>query len=130
MSRPYARKPSPGVIAAGAAWIISYFVARYIIDTWAPPESWDIAVASIPLFAFYWFVWIVQRTLRQADELQRRIHLEALALAFLSTMLAMMGLGLLEHTPRGQVWIPWRDTWLALPVLYGVCLVVATRHYR
>ena len=128
---PAASTASPRVLAVGAIWVLSYFVARYIMDTHEPPPPhWDIAVASIPLFVFYWFVWVVQRRLRGADELQRRIHLEALAMAFLTTMLTVMGLGLLEGQPRGNPPLPWRDLWLVLPVLYGVCYVVARHHYR
>ena len=128
---PAAPTSSPSVLMAGAIWVISYFLARYIMDTYEPPPPhWDIAVASIPLLVFFWLVWAVQRRLRRADELQRRIHLEALAMAFLTVMLTVMGIGLLEGTPRGNAPLPWRDLWLALPVLYGVCFVVANRHYR
>ncbi len=122
---------SPRVLVVGAIWVLSYFVARYIMDRWEPPPPhWDVAVMTIPLFVFFWFVWVVQRTLRGADELRRRIHLEALAMAFLTVMLVVMGLGLLEGEPRGNPPLPLRDLWFALPVLYGVCFVVASRHYR
>jgi hypothetical protein len=127
---PVASSASPVVVIAGFAWVLAYLAARYVLDTWAPESPWDIAVVSIPLFAFYWFVWAVQRTLRNADELQRRIHLEALALAFLSTMLAIMGLGLLEDTPRGHIVLPLRHVWLALIPLYGICYAAARWHYR
>ena len=118
------------LVVAGGVWLLSYFIARHGMHAWAPVSHWDIAVASIPMFAFYWFVWVVQRTLRRFDELQRRIHLEALALAFLTVMLALMGFGLLEETPKGRVIIPYRDLWLALLPLYGICYFVARRHYR
>jgi len=131
MTPPAASTASPRVLAVGAIWVLSYFVARYIMDAWEPPPPhWDIAVASIPLLVFFWFVWVVQRTLRGADELRRRIHLEALAMAFLTVMLTLMGLGLLEGAPRGNPPLPLRDLRLALPVLYGVCFAVASRHYR
>jgi hypothetical protein len=117
-------------ILAGGVWLLSYFLARYGMTAWQPVGHWDIAVASIPLFAFYWFVWVVQRTLRRFDELQRRIHLEALALAFLTVLLALMGIGLLEETPKGRITLPFRDLWFALLPLYGICYWVARRHYR
>jgi hypothetical protein len=124
---PMTSNPSRGVVVVGALWLASYFVARYALDTWKPPEGWDIAVASFPVWVFFWFVWVVQRTLRSADELQRRIHLEALALAFLTIQVALMTLGLLD---RGVLWLPLRNLWFALPPLYGVCFLVASRHYR
>ena len=127
---PAAPSASPAVLLTGTAWLLSYFVARYVLDTWPLEQPWDIVAMSIPLFVFFGFVWVVQRTLRSADELQRRIHLEAFALAFLVTMLAAMGLGLIEETPRGRVVLPWRNLWFAMPVIYGVCFWIARRHYR
>ena len=118
------------MIVAGAVWILSYFIARYLLDNWSQSQQWEFAIVSLPMFAFFWLVWVVQRALRRIDELQRRIHLEALALAFLTTMLAMMGLGLLEETPRGLVTLPWRHLWFALLPLYAVCYGISAWHYR
>ena len=127
---PAASSFSPAVLLTAVAWLISYFVARYVLDTWPLEQPWDIVAMSVPLLVFFWFVWAVQRTLRSADELHRRIHLEAFALAFLVTMLVAMGLGLIEDTPRGRVVLPWRNLWLAMPVIYGLCFWIARRHYR
>lgn len=127
-----AAKPTgwAGIILAGAVFLGVYFVARYGMWAWAPSQPWDIVVMSAPLLAFFWFVAAVQRTLRHSDELQRRIHLEALALAFLTVMLALMGLGLIEETPRGKITLPFRDLWFTLIPLYGICYLAARRHYR
>ena len=122
--------PLSPLFVTGGIWLLSYFVARYGMQAWAPDSPWDIAVASIAFFGFYGFVWTVQRALRRFDELQRRIHLEALALAFLIVMLTLMGLGLLVDTPRGRVELPLRDAWLMLIPLYGICYFTARRHYR
>lgn len=121
---------APAVLVVAGAWILSYFVARYLLDTWPQAQQWEFAIVSLPVCAFFWLVWAVQRGIRGADELERRIHLEALAMAFLTTMLAMMGLGLLEETPRGVIALPWRHLWLALLPLYGVCYAIAAWHYR
>jgi len=120
----------PRIFLAGGVFLIAYFVARYVMWTWMPPQPWDIVVMSTPLLAFFWFVAVVQRTLRSFDELQRRIHLEALALAFLTVMLALMGLGLVGETPRGRIELPLLDAWFALIPLYGVCYLAARRRYR
>jgi hypothetical protein len=120
----------PGIVLAGGAFIGAYFVARYGMWAWAPQEPWDIFVMNIPVLAFFWFVAVVQRGLREADELQRRIHLEALALAFLTVMLLLMGLGLIEEMPRGRLILPWRDLWFALIPLYGICYLAARHRYR
>ena len=92
----------PRLVLSGAAFLGAYFLARHGMHAWAPPWHWDIAVMSMPLLVFFWFVWEVQRVLRHFDELQRRIHLEALALAL----------------------------WFALLPLYAICYLAARRHYR
>lgn len=120
----------PGVFLAGAIFLGVYFIARYGMWAWAPSQPWDIVVMSAPLIAFYGFFAAVQRSLRTSDELQRRIHLEALALSFLTVMLALMGLGLIEETPRGKILLPFRDLWFTLIPLYGICYLAARRHYR
>lgn len=121
---------SPGVLFVSAVWFLSYFAARFALDAWTPAPHWDIAVASVPVFAFFWLVWVVQHALRSADELQRRIHLEALALAFLTTMLVLMMLGLLDAPPMGPLGLPLRDLWFFLPPLYAMCFAVASQRYR
>ena len=120
----------PGVVLTAVVFLIAYFVARYVMWNWMPPQPWDIVVMSAPLLVFFWFVAAVQRTLRNSDELERRIHLEALALAFLTVMLALMGLGLIAETPRGRIALPLRDVWFTLIPLYGICYLAARRHYR
>ena len=122
--------PSRRVFVAGVTWLLVYLAARFALEETGLAPPWGLVVVCAPLFAFYWFVWIVQRTLKGADELQRRIHLEALALAFPTTMLVLMTLGLLESLPAGQLEIPLRDLWVFLPPLYGICVLVANQRYR
>jgi hypothetical protein len=119
-----------GVFVAGLAWLLAYLAARIAIDAMEPPPHWDIVVANVPVIAFFWFVWVVQRALKDTDELQRRIHLEALALAFLTAMLVLMTLGLLDNPPVGRLGIPLRDLWVVLPLFYGICFAVVNQRYR
>ena len=130
MTIPFTAKPSRAVLVAGAAWFLTYLAARFALEAMAPPPHWDIVVACAPVLAFFWFVWVVQRTLQNADELRRRIHLEALALAFLTTMLVLMMLGLLDSPPVRPLGLPLRDLWFVLPPLYGICFAVASQRYR
>jgi hypothetical protein len=127
---PTTHRPSRGVLIAGLAWLFAYLAARFALETMAPPPHWDIAVANIPIVAFFWFVWVVRRTLNGADELRRRIHLEALALAFVTTLLVLMTLGLLDNPPSGPLGIPLRDLWIVMPVVYGLCFAAVNQRYR
>jgi hypothetical protein len=122
--------PSSRVIIAGLGWFLTYLAARFALEAWEPRPHWDIVVACAPVFAFYWFVWVVQRALRNFDELRRRIHLEALALSFLTTLLVLMMLGLLDAPPVGPLGLPLRDIWFMLVPLYGICFAVTSQRYR
>ena len=113
------------VIVAGGIWLAVYLGARLLIEKLGSAHpSWVAWVACAPVPAFYGFVVVAQRALRGADELGRRIHLEALALAFAATMLVLMTLGLLDLA------VPLRDIWILLPLLSGTALAVVSRRYR
>jgi hypothetical protein len=112
------------VLVAGGIWFLVYVIARLAVAQMGVEHPWAPVIACAPVPAFYWFVWVVQRALRGIDELQRRIHLEALALAFPTTMLVLMTLGIINLE------IPLRNLWVMLPPLYGICLVIVNRRYR
>jgi len=88
-----------------------------------------IVVALLPIPANLVLVAVIVRTIRQLDEFLRHVHLEAIAIAFLLTGLAVFVYGYLQkaHAVRplnvGIVWI-------FMALFYGVGYLVAARHYR
>jgi hypothetical protein len=96
-----------------------------------PSSGARIAVALIPFPFFVAFLVAEIRLLRRVDELERKIQLEALAVAFPAAMLLMMRLGLLERAMllKAEDW-SYRHTWFFLPLFYFVGLGVARRRYR
>jgi hypothetical protein len=65
------------------------------------------------------------------DELEQRIQLEALALAFPLTLILLMTLGLLEiaiELPAED--LSYRHVWAMLPALYFLGLTLARKRYR
>ena len=64
---PAGATPAPRLVLAGGIWLLAYFLARYGMHAWSPVGHWDIAVASIPLVTFFWFVYEVQRALHQRN---------------------------------------------------------------
>jgi hypothetical protein len=90
-----------------------------------------IAVALLPFPFFVAFLVAEIRLLRRVDELERKIQLEALAVAFPAAMLLMMALGLLERAValKPEDW-SYRHTWFFLPLFYFVGLGIARRRYR
>jgi hypothetical protein len=126
------RRERSGLALGGAAvlWFLSWFGARGVIEAAAPGSVWVYVAAWAPVAPFALLLWLLMRGIREADELERRIHLEALVVAFPLTMLMLMVLGLLElgiELDR-ENW-GYRHVWAFLPLLYLVGLIAARRRY-
>lgn len=127
---PAVSRSSRSTIWLGVTWFLAYFGARGVLEQ--PDVSRGVrlavALAPIPLFAAFLARFI--RSLRGADELERRIHLEALGLAFPLTILLLQTLGLLERAV-GLEFEDWSyaHVWAYLPLLYIIGLVIARRQY-
>jgi hypothetical protein len=87
-----------------------------------------VILPAIP-FAFFLFRFIGY--VRSLDELHRRVHLEALALAFPIATLFLMTLGLIERAGAlsAKYW-SYGDVWYYLPVFYLVAVAISWRRYR
>lgn len=77
-----------------------------------------VLITLLPMLPVLAMCWIVLRELRRIDELQRRIQLEALALAFCATAVATLGYGFLENVglPRLTMFAVWpvmATTWMS-----------------
>jgi hypothetical protein len=70
------------------------------------------------------------RGAREMDELERRIQLEALAIAFILALLLIMTLGLMELaiTLNRDDW-SYRHVWAMLPMFYFGGVVWARKRY-
>lgn len=77
-------------------FVLAYFAARLGLAAVAPGSSAALALAILPVPFFAALVWIYVRRVRSFDELQRRIHLEALALGFPISLLVVFTAGLLD----------------------------------
>jgi hypothetical protein len=112
-------------------WVVCYFAARLALRE-LQLEPWArIAVALLPVPPFVGFLWMVLVHLRGLDELQRRIHLEALAIAFPLAILLLMTLGLLEQAVvlSPDDW-SYRHVWVYLPLFYVIGVAIAQRRYQ
>lgn len=116
---------------AALAWFVAYFAARVFLKD-SEAATWvRVAVALMPVPFFVATLLLLVRGIRGMDELQRRIQLEALAIAFPVTMVFLMTLGLLQRA----IVLPFEDwsylhVWVYLPAFYFVGIVVASRRYR
>ena len=88
-----------------------------------------IIFALLPIPANLVLVAVIVRRIRKLDEFLRHVHLEAIAIAFLLTGLAVFVYGYLQKAQAvrplnvGMVWI-------FMAAFYGIGYFIAARHYR
>jgi hypothetical protein len=114
-------------------WGASYIAARLALDVdLALEPAWlRLAAALLPLVPTVMALRAIAAGIREADELERRVHLEALGIAYPLAILLLMTLGLLELAigldPKD--W-SYRHVWIYLPLFYFVGLAIAWRRYK
>jgi hypothetical protein len=88
-----------------------------------------IAIALLQGAATTVLIVAMVRPMKQYDELQRRIHLEALALAFVGTAIISSTYGFLVNAGLPDIdWADW--IWPGMVVLWVIGLVIANRRYK
>ena len=88
-----------------------------------------IIFALLPIPANLVLVAVIVGRIRQLDEFLRHVHLEAVAIAFLLTGLAVFVYGYLQ---KAQAVRPPNVgiVWIFMALFYGIGYVIAARHYR
>ncbi|HWP38572.1 MAG TPA: hypothetical protein VNL18_13565 [Gemmatimonadales bacterium] len=115
-----------------ALFALSYVVGRVALDKLPLDPAWPRLVAALlPVAPAGLMLWKMINGVRRLDELHRRVHLEALVVAFPLAILLLMTLGLLElaiDLPT-EDW-SYRHVWVYLPFFYFVGLAIAWRRYK
>lgn len=109
-------------------WCITFLPALYMLkEGLIPSGALSYAAAIVPTALAAIGVAAYVRFLRDADELQRQIQLEALSLGFGAGFVAAFGLQLLEEAGLGTYGAP--DTFSAMLIFYFIGLYLGTRRY-
>jgi hypothetical protein len=124
------RKKDRSVAVSGVLWLALYFVARLALEATTLAAWQRVAIALMPVPVFVWFLWAVAQWMKRSDELERRIQLEALSIAFPLTVLLIMTLGLLQLAIELSMddW-SYRHLWPIIYVFYFVGLMRARKRY-
>jgi len=88
-----------------------------------------IIFALLPIPANLVLVAVIVRRIRQLDEFLRHVHLEAVAIAFLLTGLAVFVYGYLQKAEAVRP-LNVGIVWIFMAVFYGIGYVIAARYYR
>jgi hypothetical protein len=133
MNTAVAVRPNLGrrTIALAVVWLVAYFTARGILEL-DTLETWQrvtIALAPVPIFAG--FLWTYIGVVRSMDELERKIHLEALGIAFSLALLLLTTLALMQRaiTLSFENW-SYAHVWFYLPAFYFVAIGFTSRRYQ
>ena len=129
----YESKSGKAAIIWGVLWMVSYFGARAALETMSTTQAdWSrVAVALVPIVPFVAFLWSFIRTMREADELERRIQLEALAIAYPLAIVLIMLLALVQlAVPLNPNDWSYRHVWPFLPMFWLAGQAIARRRYQ
>ena len=129
----YESKSGKAAIIWGVLWMVSYFGALAALETMSATQAdWSrVAVALIPIVPFVAFLWSFIRTMREADELERRIQLEALAIAYPLAIVLIMLLALVQlAVPLNPNDWSYRHVWPFLPMFWLAGQAIARRRYQ
>jgi hypothetical protein len=121
---------SYGGLISVVLFLLTYFVARIVLKQEETAESLRVLAALLPIAPFVWMLWEFIKGVRDMDELEQRIQLEALAIAFPLTLILLMTLGLLEiaiKLPPED--LSYRHVWAMLPTFYFGGLIIARKRY-
>ena len=108
-------------------WIGSFVAttATYVLGAPPPAVGYTAALANAALGVAA--VWSYFRLLRRADELERKIQVESLALGFGAGAVGMMAYRLLERA--GAPPLDVNDALLVMLLAYAIGVVLARRRY-
>lgn len=125
--RRYYRQVVPATVAYVLAVLLSVWLLRRVEETWL-----RAVVALLPLPPIALMLRAVVRYIRDADELQRQIELEALGLASACVALAYLTGGLLQAARVLDVRAATAMLWVfpMLSLAYAVAKAVVARRYR
>ena len=99
----------PGLLA-----LVALQGSLLVADPDGQSGGWRLTWSLSPLLPALWLVWAQLRSLRRADELQRRVQLEALAVGFGAMFLLGLTGGLLDAAGLGSP-----QQWLQITVIGG-----------
>ncbi len=118
-------------VLVGILWFVAYWVARGLLER-SDLETWIRVVAALaPVPIFAWFLVCFIGTIRGMDELEQRIHLEALAIAFPLGIVLLQTLALMQRavTLKFEDW-SYAHVWIYFPIFYFLALGLVRKRYQ
>jgi len=110
------------------AYMVSLVVSLMMISGGVVSGIWATVVSLAPILPALGVAIAVMRQLRASDELQQRVQLEALSLAFAGTALITFSYGFLENV--GYPKLSMFFVWPLMAVLWIIGGILSNRRFR
>jgi hypothetical protein len=125
VSAPWYVHPYFAALLSAGAVILSSLILKHLQPTGALRVA--VGLLAVPPSAF--LVWTFVRWIRGLDELEHRIVFQAVSFAFVTAIVAMMGM---EGLQKAGVLtdVGWENAWQGMVFLYAIGNVWARRRYR
>jgi hypothetical protein len=129
MAQQKSNSPASAIpLTLGLATAIDIAAGWWLRSPGLGPDA-RIAIALLPIPANLVLTALIVRTIRRLDDFLRQVHLEAVAISFLLTGLAVFVYGYREAAHAvGPLNVG--IVWLFMAIFYGIGYLVAARHYR
>ncbi|MEP3329766.1 hypothetical protein [Sedimentitalea sp.] len=99
----------PYLLIGFAAYAATLFISQSLLAHYPESQSIRVLVALSPMLPAAFICGVVVRSIRNLDELQLRLQLEALAISFAGTALFTFSYGFLEGIglPKISMFVVW-----------------------
>lgn len=114
--------------ASMAAYVVMLVASLLIVGSGTVAGTWATILSLTPMLPALGVAVAVTRQLRASDELQRRIQLEALSLAFAGTALITFSYGFLENV--GYPKLSMFFVWPLMAILWIIGGIFSNRRFR
>tara|TARA_R110002012_G_scaffold234226_1_gene407770 strand:+ start:435 stop:800 length:366 start_codon:yes stop_codon:yes gene_type:complete len=90
--------------------------------------AWPILVSLMPVVPALGVCWVIVRGVRRMDELQRKIHFEAMVIAFAAVALLTFSYGFLENVgfPKMTMFV----VWPLMATFWVIGTIISSLRYR
>src|SRR5262245_5762384 len=122
---------SRSLLRAAILVVLTVFASMAVSEMPQVPAAASVPIALIPAVIFAYFIYQKRRLLDTKDELEQRIQLEALSIAYPLTFLLIVVLGQLERvmTLNPEDW-DYGHIWPFVFIFYLVGLMIARKRYQ
>lgn len=109
------------------AILVALYIAIWFIDS-HPGDSVNLWIAALPIVGMLFLSVLAMRSLRGMDELQQKIHTEAMAFGFLASYLIITSCGFLALAGFMKMSLDWMAPTMMTCWIVG--LIIALLRYR